>query len=117
MAKRKILGLNSARLYSLSPDADVSNDGRYRPVPRDYDTRVPPALKTLLEFPGFTATLWPRRERSIRLRGRTRATRALVGRQERLVMLRGSGVWWPPWSRTRHQRIMRKQLRTLIVPH
>jgi len=54
MAKRKILGLNSARLYSLSPDADVSNDGRYRPVPRDYDTRVPPALKTLLEFPGFT---------------------------------------------------------------
>ena len=53
-AKRKILGLNSARLYRLSSDADVSRRGPYRPIPRDYDTRVPMKLKTLLEFPGLT---------------------------------------------------------------
>ena len=51
--KRKILGLNSARLYKLSSDADISRSGAYRPVPRDYDTRVPMKLKTLLEFPGL----------------------------------------------------------------
>jgi len=53
-AKRKILGLNSARLYKLSGDADISRHGVYRPVPRDYDTQVPLKLKTLLEFPGLT---------------------------------------------------------------
>jgi predicted TIM-barrel fold metal-dependent hydrolase len=53
-AKRKILGLNSARLYRVSPDAGVSEQGRYRPVPRDYDARIPLKLKTLLEFPGLT---------------------------------------------------------------
>ena len=52
-AKRKILGLNSARLYKVSADADISRHGVYRPVPRDYDTRVPLKLKTLLEFPGL----------------------------------------------------------------
>jgi predicted TIM-barrel fold metal-dependent hydrolase len=52
-AKRKILGLNSARLYKLSREADISRHGVYRPIPRDYDTRVPMKLKTLLEFPGL----------------------------------------------------------------
>jgi len=53
-AKRKILGLNSARLYGVSDDADVSARADYRPVPRNYDTLVPLKLKTLLEFPGLT---------------------------------------------------------------
>ena len=54
-AKRRILGLNSARLYKLPSDADISRNGVYRPIPRDYDTRVPMKLKTLLEFPGLTS--------------------------------------------------------------
>jgi len=53
-AKRKILGLNSARLYGLSGDAEVSSGADYRPVPRNYDTLVPTNLKTLLEYPGLT---------------------------------------------------------------
>ena len=53
-AKRKILGLNSARLYGVSGDAEVSARADYRPVPRNYDTLVPLKLKTLLEFPGLT---------------------------------------------------------------
>src|SRR6266446_4181709 len=52
-AKRKILGLNSARLYGVSADAEVSARADYRPVPRNYDTLVPLKLKTLLEFPGL----------------------------------------------------------------
>ena len=54
-AKRKILGLNSARLYGLSDDAEVSERADYRPVPRNYDTLVPKNLKTLLEYPGLTS--------------------------------------------------------------
>ena len=27
----------------------------YRPIPADYESRIPSKLKTLLEFPGFTA--------------------------------------------------------------
>ena len=54
-AKRKILGLNSARLYRLPSEADISRRGVYRPIPRDYDTRVPMKLKTLLEFPGLAS--------------------------------------------------------------
>jgi uncharacterized protein len=53
-AKRKILGLNSARLYKL-PVADVSHHGPYRPVPRDYESRIPDELKRVLEFPGSAA--------------------------------------------------------------
>jgi hypothetical protein len=52
-AKRKILGLNSARLYGVSGDAEVSERADYRPVPRNYDTLVPLKLKTLLEYPGL----------------------------------------------------------------
>ena len=54
-AKGKILGLNSARLYGLSDDAEVSERADYRPVPRNYDTLVPTNLKTLLEYPGLTS--------------------------------------------------------------
>ena len=54
-AKRKILGLNSARLYQLSSTRTVTAQGEYRPVPPDYASRISDELKTLLEFPGFAA--------------------------------------------------------------
>jgi predicted TIM-barrel fold metal-dependent hydrolase len=50
-AKRKVLGLNSARLYQLP----TRPQGVYKPVPPDYATRIPDELKTLMEFPGFEA--------------------------------------------------------------
>jgi predicted TIM-barrel fold metal-dependent hydrolase len=46
-AKRKILGLNSAKLYQLPASAT------YAPVPPDYADRIPDDLKTLMEFPGY----------------------------------------------------------------
>jgi hypothetical protein len=72
--KRKILGLNSARLYDLpvgtvgsrcEHDDDDDRDRRrghddddrdhedkcYTPVPRDYESRITPELKRILEFP------------------------------------------------------------------
>jgi len=54
-AKRKILGLNSARLYQLPSTSPVAPGGEYQPVPSDYASRIPDQLKTLLEFPGFAA--------------------------------------------------------------
>jgi hypothetical protein len=44
-AKRKILGLNSARLYGIR----ATNTRSYKPVPKDYESRMTPALKTILE--------------------------------------------------------------------
>jgi predicted TIM-barrel fold metal-dependent hydrolase len=49
-AKRLILGLNAAELYGVRPTPGV-----YQPVPADYEAQIPDDLKTLLEFPGFTA--------------------------------------------------------------
>jgi uncharacterized protein len=51
-AKRKILGLNSARLYQL-PSTSTAPD-IYTPVPADYAAHIPDELKTLMEFPGYT---------------------------------------------------------------
>jgi len=49
--KRKILGLNSARLYKLPAASDAAH-GAYRPVPNiTSEAQVPPELLTLLEFP------------------------------------------------------------------
>lgn len=45
-AKRKILGLNSAKLYGIK----ALKTGSYKPVPKDYESRMKPELKTLLEF-------------------------------------------------------------------
>jgi hypothetical protein len=52
--KRKILGLNSAKLYGITATgaADLKS---YKPVPSDYERRIPDKLKTLLEFPGYAA--------------------------------------------------------------
>jgi hypothetical protein len=54
--KRKILGLNSARLYGIMPIEDEAERRRaFKPVPEDYESRIPGELKTLLEFPGFAS--------------------------------------------------------------
>jgi predicted TIM-barrel fold metal-dependent hydrolase len=51
--RRKILGLNSARLYKLDSRARVSPDSLYKPVPPDFSTRVPAELRaTLADAPG-----------------------------------------------------------------
>jgi len=51
--RRKILGLNSARLYKLGSQATESRAGPYRPVPRDFEARVPAQLRaTLADAPG-----------------------------------------------------------------
>jgi hypothetical protein len=43
-AKRKILGLNSARLYKLPRADEASPHGVYRPVPADYADHIPTEL-------------------------------------------------------------------------
>jgi hypothetical protein len=48
-AKRKILGLNSAKLFGI----DVKQ--QFKPVPKDYENRIPIDLKKVMEFPGFAA--------------------------------------------------------------
>jgi hypothetical protein len=53
--KRKILGLNSARLYGLNPPHNTVSPAIYKPVPKDYESRITPELKRILEYPGFTA--------------------------------------------------------------
>ena len=45
-AKRKILGLNSARLYGIK----AVDTGAYKAVPKDYESRMTEELKTVLEF-------------------------------------------------------------------
>jgi hypothetical protein len=65
--RRKILGLNSARLYGLTPGV-VSPHGHdhhhhhhghrkgvYLPIPEDYEQRITPELKRILEFPEATS--------------------------------------------------------------
>lgn len=47
--KRQILGVNSARLYNLP-----SRPAAYKPVPRDYEGRIPEFLKAALDYPGFS---------------------------------------------------------------
>jgi predicted TIM-barrel fold metal-dependent hydrolase len=54
-AKRKILGLNSARLYKIPGASEAAPKGRYRPVPANYEALIPDELKTIMEFPGYTA--------------------------------------------------------------
>jgi uncharacterized protein len=52
--KRKILGLNSARLYKLKTQAPPTAGGIYKPVPHNFETLIPDALqRTLRDDPGF----------------------------------------------------------------
>ena len=48
-AKRKILGLNSAKLYGINVR------DQFKPVPTDYEKRMTNDLKRIMEFPGSTA--------------------------------------------------------------
>ena len=62
-AKRKIFGLNNAKLYGIknvdgrltTPDRDCEdeNDHRYHPVPVNFESLIPIALKKMMEFPTF----------------------------------------------------------------
>jgi hypothetical protein len=60
-AKRKILGLNSAELYKLNPtgrivqSCDADTKSPYTEFPKNYEHLIPNELKSLLEFPGYTA--------------------------------------------------------------
>lgn len=51
--KRKILGLNSARLYGIDVPRNFS--AHFKPVPADYAARMPDSLKHMMEMPGYTA--------------------------------------------------------------
>ena len=52
-AKRKILGLNSARLYGIDVARNFSS--QFNPVPADYASRMSSDLKRVMEMPGYTA--------------------------------------------------------------
>jgi predicted TIM-barrel fold metal-dependent hydrolase len=54
-AKRKILGLNSARLYGVTGVEAGNLENRFKPVPGNYETLMPVELKKLMEMPGYTA--------------------------------------------------------------
>lgn len=52
--KRKILGLNSAKLYGIK-EVSAKDLSKYKPVPKDYEQRMSKELKTIMELPGYTA--------------------------------------------------------------
>jgi hypothetical protein len=54
-AKRKILGLNSAKLYGITGVDGASWGERFKPVPADYEKLMPNELKKIMEMPGYTA--------------------------------------------------------------
>jgi hypothetical protein len=53
-AKRRILGLNSARLYGMNVGQGTLSD-RFKPVPANYQEMMPVELKKLMEMPGYMA--------------------------------------------------------------
>jgi hypothetical protein len=52
-AKRKILGLNSARLYGI--DVPRNFAAHFKPVPANYASKMSDDLKRVMEMPGYTA--------------------------------------------------------------
>jgi len=69
-AKRKILGLNSARLFGIEGVESANLLERFRPVPQDYESRMGDDLKRIMEFPGYTADNMSKfRERYLALGG------------------------------------------------
>ncbi len=54
-AKRKILGLNSAKLYGVKAVEGREKDRIYKSVPKDYEKRMTKELKTIMELPGASA--------------------------------------------------------------
>ena len=56
-AKRKILGLNSAKLYGINTAGNLQE--RFKAVPADYAQRIPAELRKTLELPGFQSdNMW-----------------------------------------------------------
>ena len=53
--KRKILGLNGAKLYGLNAASGAAKDRIYRRVPDDYEARMSDELKETMELNGGTA--------------------------------------------------------------
>ncbi|HEV2704242.1 MAG TPA: amidohydrolase family protein [Steroidobacteraceae bacterium] len=51
--KRKILGLNSARLYGIAVPRNLA--AQFKPMPTDYAAKMSDSLKHLMEMPGYTA--------------------------------------------------------------
>ena len=51
--KRKVLGLNSARLYGI--DVQRSFAAHFKPMPPDYASKMTDSLKRDMEMPGYTA--------------------------------------------------------------
>jgi hypothetical protein len=72
-AKRKILGLNSAKLYGIKGVGSGNLEARFKPVPKDYERRMSKDLKTIMELPGFTA------DNMFKLRENYRASRGEPG--------------------------------------
>ena len=64
-AKRKILGLNAARLYGLD-----SNPRKYNAVPSNYASLVPKQLKDLLEFDNGAPNLTARNDNLSKIKAR-----------------------------------------------
>jgi hypothetical protein len=60
--KRRILGLNSARLYGLK-GKEVRAVGQcgsaYNPLPADYPSRIPDSLNALMSGPGYPTPVVP----------------------------------------------------------
>jgi len=68
-AKRKILGLNSARIYGLNDRPD-----KYKPVPEDFTSKIRPELADLLEIPVPPADRFADARRTYRAAGARRST-------------------------------------------
>jgi len=51
--KRKVLGLNSARLYGIDVRRHFAS--HFKPMPTNYASRMPDSLKRDMEMPGYTA--------------------------------------------------------------
>ena len=52
--KRKILGLNSAKLYGIRPARNLAT--QFKPVPKDYASKMTPEFKRLMEVDKPIAT-------------------------------------------------------------
>jgi predicted TIM-barrel fold metal-dependent hydrolase len=52
-AKRKILGLNSAKLYGIHGVESSVPAGMFKPVPPDYESKMSPGFRLIMEMPAY----------------------------------------------------------------
>ncbi len=70
-AKRKILGLNSAKLRGIKEVGARDLAKNYKLVPKDYENKMSRELKTIMELPGYTADNMSKfREKYVAMGGR-----------------------------------------------